>query len=181
MEQTFETLLAQIGQSAYDRIHYNKTIASIHQQIVVSFITDKAQHYSDVLKMDKLDILKAWETLRGDTLAINFYQEHKLPSLDKVHIFKTAEDFKTAFPSHKSKCPQCKGISADYYRCNSGLVVKDNTCMYEATTLLGDNDAHIRILILELFKDFPAPHMIFKPIELVPEEKAPETPIRKLV
>lgn len=180
-----ETLIEEIGQGVFTSVGSNVVEGARRRDVVLSFLNQRLPHYATVLAMPAYDILRGWEALRGinNTIAINFYQNYNMPVLDDVQVFDVVQQFTDAYPSHQCTCPQCKGMSTDYYKCNSGKVFKGFTCEWRALSMMGGTkDDYIRIVIKESFAEFPVPQMIFKPIELAPPAPQITTPeIKRLV
>lgn len=166
-EQEVNILIANIGQSAANSAPHDPVIADKRKMDVIGFIEKKLPHYVETVGIDGLTILSAWEKNRDNLIEVNFYQEYMLPQLDGILIFDTKTDFDTKFPSHKAICPNCKGETTDYYKCNSGKVIAGRTCDLISNPAMGISDDYIRVIIKELFADFPVPQQIFKPIELI--------------
>lgn len=181
-EQELNILIANIGESVVNTAPPDSTLAQHRKDIVLDFIGRRLPHYVEVLGMDALTILSAWEKNRDSLIEVNFYQDYMLPELEGTFIFETKEEFNTKFPSHKAICPNCKGETTDYYKCNSGKVVSGKTCDWISNPAMGISPDYIRVIIKELFADFPVPQQIFKPIELAPSLDLSSQPaIKKMI
>jgi hypothetical protein len=145
---------------------------------VENIILTRIENYSRVLGIPKEDILPALEKIRNVNTP-NWYQQSNLPLLeDGVLIFDSLEHFKKKFPSHKSICPACGGVSTDYYSCNSGVKKEVTTgggkkkktveveCDWKVFGLMGDLGKGVKVVIKDRFLEHPKPILIFKPIEL---------------
>jgi len=131
---------------------------------------DRAKHYAEKTGIDWKDILKGWEEQRGYSWN-NFYQEANQPEIksDNVIVVENKKDYLKRFPSKKFICPNCKGISTDPSRCDSGVKVKlingtgkEEPCNWCAGGLFGTlgNGVHV------FLKDDLRLIEIFKPIEM---------------
>lgn len=145
---------------------------------VENIILTRVENYSKILGIPKEEILAAFEKNRN-VCTVNFYQESNFPLLeDGILILESIDDFKQKFPSHKSICPACGGVSTDYYECNSGVKRETITgkgknkkktefvCDWKVFGLLGDLGKGIKVIIKDKFLEHPKPILIFKPIEL---------------
>lgn len=181
-EQELNILIANIAESVVNTAPPDSIIALHRRDAVLDFIKKRLPHYVEVLGMDGLTILSAWEKNRDNLIEVNFYQNYMLPELDDTIIFETKEAFNAKFPSHKAICPNCKGETTDYYKCNSGKVVSGRTCEWISNPAMGISPDYIRVIIKELFADFPVPQQIFKPIELITAIDQPSQPaIKKMI
>lgn len=181
-------IIEQIGHTEIAICANSELAGNERKQEVIAFIMARLPEYVDILQLPPIQILKAWEGHRSNEIAVNFYQDYMVPALDDVQVFDTIAEFTQTYPSHKAKCPKCEGISTDYYQCNSGVIIDGRICTWRAIpSLIGPkNSAYIRIIIKEMFQDFPVPQLIFKPIELFDKEidsskGSPSPEIKRLV
>lgn len=181
-DQEINTMIISIGDNAALTAPHDALIAKKRKADVEYFIRLRLPKYQEALGLSGLYILHAWEKYRGDLIEVNFYQDYMLPDLGETVIFSTKDEFNSEFPSHKSICPNCKGESTDYYKCTSGKVVNGRTCEWSANPAMGMSSDYIRVMIKELFSDFPTPQQIFKPIELYTQtEQMNQPPVKKMV
>lgn len=132
----------------------------------LEWIKKMVKHYSEKLGFSEDDIIEKFEEKRT-YWAANYYQPCNQPELDdKVVIFKTLEDFKKIFPSHKFRCSICGGITTNPYECNSGIKRKDGKiCDWKVYGLFKTHDG-FRFAIKDQFLETPRIDDIFKPVEL---------------
>ena len=122
--------------------------------------------YSRVLGISQDDVLGALER-RRDYCAVNYYQDSRLPTLTKVTLFETLDDFKAAAGKSEYRCPSCEGISTDPYACNSGLDMEaGKTCDWKSYGLFGTLGKGLRVVVKDEFLNHPGVHEIFMPVAL---------------
>ena len=161
-----QKLLEEIGQKSYDS--WGGKIGEERRKSVLDLLAQKLPHYSEKLGIPQEQILLAWEKARNVN-TVNWYQQANFPDLDEVIVLDTLDQFKEKFPSGKSICPACGGISNDYYVCDSGKPMdkKGKICDWKVYGLFGDMGKGVRVFVKDKFFEHPKPTTIFKPIELI--------------
>ena len=141
---------------------------------VVSFISQRIPQYTKLMNIPDLEILEIIAKSRRVNYT-NWFQDAYIPDLDaeKTMVFEKEEDFYKKFPSGKSTCPNCGGISTDYYDCNSGLKIgkgkKAPVCNWKAYGFLRSGK-ELSIIVKSRLKESITPQLIFPPIELKNEK-----------
>ncbi len=141
------------------------------------FLIETLNNYSKVLGISKEELLKKFEEKRTYS-AINYYQVANFPKLENIEVFETIKQLRKKFPSGKFICPNCKGISTDSNKCNSGIKLKlingnnkKEICNWCSGGLFGNLSGGYNFIVKEDFLNNPIIHKIFKPIELEVEDK----------
>ncbi|HCA5183032.1 TPA: hypothetical protein MW242_002656, partial [Acinetobacter baumannii] len=96
------------------------------------FLIQMLEEYSQKLGISQVDLLTALEKGRSYSVP-NYYQASKFPSIDKVTIFETIEDFKNSHADKGFRCPSCEGISSNPQKCNAN----PTECNWTSYGLLG--------------------------------------------
>lgn len=159
-------LLEEIGQKCYDS--WGGKTGEERKANVLKLLAKKLPMYSEKLGIPQVKILEAWEKARNVN-TVNWYQEANFPDLGEVIVLETLGEFKEKFPSHKSICPCCNGVSTDYYECNSAEIIdkkKNKVCDWKVFGLFGDMGKGVKVFVKDKFFESPKPTTIFKPIEL---------------
>lgn len=143
-------------------------------RIMVNFIDQMLEQYSETLAVPPGEIIQALESTRSYS-APNFYQEANLPDLDGVTVFETLADFRSAIPSKKFRCPSCGGVSNSPYECDAIKISKEApdgvVCGWKSYGLFRTINKGARILILSDFLAKPVVHEIFMPLDIEESEK----------
>ena len=160
--------LEEIGQESYDS--WGGKEGEERRAKVLGLLSEELPRYASLLGYSEKEILMAWEKARNVN-CVNWYQKANFPDLGEVIVLDSLQQFQEKFPSHKSTCPMCGGLSTDYYACNSGKEVvldgkKTTVCNWKVYGLFRDMGKGVSLLIKEAFLDHPVPERIFKPIEL---------------
>lgn len=180
--QELNELFEKIKSDSISASRHSPEVGLTRNEKAMSFLLDALEQYHTGLGISKLDLLTSWERVRGSIIPVNFYQKSIIPDLEKVAVFETLAQFNEKFPSHKSICPRCEGVSTDYYQCNSGKTVKGNTCNWIANSAFSGMKGIYIFMIKEVFEEFPVPNHIFIPIELhQPLEVEKKLTIKKMV
>lgn len=104
------------------------------------WIIDRAKHYGEKLGLNWEDVLDSWETSRSYWY-MNYYQECNQPEIkgDKVRTFETVAEMLESIGRKGFRCPACNGISANPYKCNTGIEMsKGKICDWNVGGLFGD-------------------------------------------
>lgn len=126
--------------------------------------------YAKALDLTQDEVLEALERKRNYN-APNYYQDANLPPLNDVVVYDTKVAFKARIPSGTFRCPSCRGVSRDPYRCDSGVVREGQVCDWAAGGLFGTLGKGYRVVVKETFLDHPQIHEIFMPIDLEPSSE----------
>lgn len=120
--------------------------------------------YSAAFDIPQDELLLVIEASRKVS-AVNFYQDSNFPSLKDVTVFKTAGDFRMAYPSGKFICPACGGHSNSPSDCDTGLVRDKRVCDWKAYGLFGTMGKGMRLVVQDQFMRAPGVLEIFMPVE----------------
>lgn len=116
-----------------------------HRLESLEFAVERAKHYEEKTGVPAGEMLTAWESRRNYCYA-NYYQNCNQPLIqgDSVRVFETVDELLESIGKTGFRCPNCKGVSKDPYRCNSGIKlplinsgVKAETCNWSAGGLFG--------------------------------------------
>lgn len=167
VDTTIETLKEQARQSGSGKIGEERA------EQLEKFLQAMLKEYASVLGFSEDEILTKLEK-RRDYSAINFYQPANFPPLKGVHVFDTAEQLSSEFPSGKFVCPNCKGISTDCTTCNSGIIMENKLpCDWKAWGLFGTMGLGYWFVVKDEFLKRPVVHEIFMPLELSKHKEVP--------
>jgi hypothetical protein len=127
----------------------------------INFVIDKCREYGEHFEMCPVEVFKRMEGRRNYSYP-NYYQEANFPKLKDVHIFDNIEHFKKYVGKDGFRCPACKGVSTNPYKCNSGVKDKSGKpCDWKSYGLFS---AEYQATFKDLFlKDFTI-NSIFTPI-----------------
>lgn len=111
----------------------------------LSWVLDRASHYSEKLGIDASEILNSWEKQR-DYWFINFYHDGNQPLLtsERIRVFENSDDLYRSIGKEGFRCPLCNGNSKSPYECDSGIVVEN---------LKGEKNKPCDWKVYGLFKD----------------------------
>ena len=141
----------------------------------VAWVVERAEHYAEKTGLNAAEILDAWEAGRNYWY-MNYYQDANQPRLegDRVRVFETIDDFKSAVGDLGFRCPKCEGVSKSPYACDTGEATSDFsggrgsiTCDWKVYGLFRDLGAGVHVFIKSEMKG----GQIFMPIAW---EKAPQ-------
>jgi hypothetical protein len=149
----YETLIAKLKKLAYESWPGDK-----REDRLEEFLRAKTKHYSEVLGLTELEILRALEKNR-DYSCVNFYQEANFPDLSGVKIFDNLEQLQEKYKSKQFRCPACKGVSSHPYKCTC------EGCDWKGYGLFRTLGKGLRFTIKEGFLKKPIIDEIFMPLE----------------
>ena len=150
------------------RSTWNGSAGDERAERVKNILDTRIENYSKVTSLTKDKILAAFEKARNVN-AVNFYQESRFPLLENIHVYKTMDDFRKAFPSGKFICPKCDKISTDPYKCTQ------DDCDWKVYGLFGDLGKGIKVIVIDKFLENPVPINIFRPIEIASQPAEQKT------
>lgn len=152
----YEDLIEKIRQNLNDDKRFADTLV---------FVREKTTHYSEVLGLDKTDILEAIEG-RRNYWAANFYQEANFPQIEEPVVLYATHDEMLADikPKLGFVCSACGGITTDPNKCNSGIEMSEGKkCDWTTYGLFRSANAY-RCVIKESFLEKPFVYEIFMPV-----------------
>lgn len=124
----------------------------------IRLIVGVCNHYAIHLNTTPTKVLEALENNR-DYAALNYYQQHKFPKINKVDIvFETEVEAKEFIKDKVFECPACGHLGTDPYECSH------EECDWKSYGLFGCLGKEFRIIIKENFLTNPKVHIIFKPV-----------------
>lgn len=123
---------------------------------LIRFINGITLHYSRVLGISQVEILKSLEKNRT-YYVWNYYQKANFPRIKRIDVFETRDKFISKFRSGKFKCSHCGKITNSTTKCNH--------CGYSLHGLFAFGKDYKFIIKNEFIKK-PIVYRIFPPIEL---------------
>lgn len=126
------------------------------------WVINRAKHYGEKLGLDWQEVLNSWEAKR-DYWYMNYYQEANQPRIgsDHVRVFETVGEMLQSIGDKGFRCPMCREITKNPYRCDTGLEMsKGEICDWKVYGLFGDLDECVFVYC----KDRLRGERIFMPI-----------------
>lgn len=111
----------------------------------LDFAVERAKHYEEKTGIPAGEMLTAWEN-RRDYWYMGYYQDCNQPLIqgESVRVFDSTDDMLEAIGKAGFRCPHCKGVSRNPYRCDSGIKLqlinsgkKKETCNWGSGGLFG--------------------------------------------
>lgn len=123
------------------------------------------REYSEKLGYTEPEIMAAIEAKRT-YCAVNYYQDAKFPSIEKVRVFKNQAELMALIPSKKFRCPSCAGLSGNPYECDTKATRKDGSvCDWKAFGLFRTMGEGLQFTFSEGFLENGRVDEIFMPVE----------------
>ena len=159
-----EKLISSIREDA--RQSWSGNMGEKRADEVEKFVRELLKDYSTTLGFSEDEILTKLEE-RRDYTTVNYYQRANFPLLKDVNVYKTIEQLRSKFPSHKFVCPNCGGISTNPVTCNSGTLMDNGKpCDWKAWGLFRTLGKGHLFVVTDDFLANPTIHEIFMPLEL---------------
>lgn len=126
---------------------------------VVTFVTNRGQHYADKLGAKFEDVIAAWEKNRNYA-AVNYYQNANFPEIDGDTLLVNDEDeFKTICDGKGFVCGACSKHISSPYECKK--------CGWKTYGLLGAGKGALYVVLKPAMRG----EWIFRPVALEKEQK----------
>jgi hypothetical protein len=123
---------------------------------------DRANHYAEKTGLEAAEILNAWEGVRLYWY-MNYYQDANQPLLtaDHVRVFETQRALLESVGKEGFRCPVCRGISKNPYKCDTGLEMsKGKICDWKVYGLFRDLGKGVFVFV----KDKMHGELLFMPV-----------------
>ena len=132
----------------------------------LTYVIDKATHYSKKTELSIVEIIDAWENNRNYWY-MNYYQDSNQPDIKgDVFVYKDKDEFQQKHPEKQFICPLCDCISSNPYECDSGAVKSGKKCDWKSYGLFGTLGKGITVVLKH---PFVITH-IFRPVNMINEK-----------
>lgn len=150
----FEDILEDIKNKA--RASWEGPIGEERAGQIETFLRIRIKEYSERLKISQETILEQMEKRRTYSVE-NYYQPANFPSLEKITVFETMDEYIEKYPSRKHTCPSCGEVGDKNTECDK--------CGWKSWGLLKNLGKGFEFVIKEDFLERPVVYDIFQPIE----------------